>query len=99
MDAVKNQMQGAAVFGLSLAMFGEITAKDGKIEQSNFHDYPVLRMKDCPKIDVEVLVTDNPSTGVGEPAVPPLAPALLNAVFAASGTRYRELPLSKYGLV
>ncbi len=98
MDAVKNQMQGAGMFGLSLAMYGEITAKDGKIEQSNFHDYKLLRMKDAPHIDVEVLVTDNPSTGVGEPAVPPLAPALCNAIFAASGQRYRELPLSKYGL-
>ncbi len=98
MDAVTNQMQGAGIFGLSLAMYGEITAKNGKIEQSNFHDYKLLRMKDAPNIDVEVLVTDNPSTGVGEPAVPPLAPALCNAIFAASGQRYRELPLSKYGI-
>ncbi|MCF6318014.1 MAG: molybdopterin-dependent oxidoreductase [Proteobacteria bacterium] len=98
MDAVTNQMQGSGIFGLSLAMYGEITAKDGKIEQSNFHNYKLLRMKDAPHIDVEVLVTDNPSTGVGEPAVPPLAPALCNAIFAASGQRYRELPLSKYGL-
>lgn len=98
MDAVKNQMQGAGIFGLSLAMYGEITAKDGKIEQSNFDDYQMLRLQDAPEINVEVLVTDNPSTGVGEPAVPPLAPALYNAIFAATGNRYRELPLSKYGL-
>lgn len=98
MDAVKNQMEGSAMFGLSIALYGEITAKEGKIEQSNFHDYQLLRMKDAPKVNVEVLVTDNPSTGVGEPAVPPLAPALLNAVFAATGKRHRELPLSKVQL-
>lgn len=99
MDAVKNQMQGAGMFGLSIAMYGEITAKDGKIEQSNFHDYKLLRMKDAPHINVEVISSDEPSTGVGEPAVPPLAPALLNAIFAATGKRIRELPLSKHGLV
>ena len=99
LDAVKNQMQGAGMFGLSIAMYGEITAKNGKIEQSNFHDYQLLRMKDAPNINVEVLSSDNTSTGVGEPAVPPLAPALLNAIFAASGNRYRELPLSKHGIV
>jgi len=99
LDAVNNQMEGAGMFGLSLAFFGEITAKDGKIEQSNFHDYQLLRMKDAPHIDVEVVSSDEPSTGVGEPAVPPLAPALLNAIFAATGKRIRELPLSKHGLV
>ncbi len=99
LDAVNNQMEGAGMFGLSLAFFGEITAKDGKIEQSNFHDYQLLRMKDAPHIDVEVVTSDEPSTGVGEPAVPPLAPALLNAIFAATGKRIRELPLSKHGLV
>ena len=98
-DAVKNQLEGAAVFGLSLSLYGEITAKDGKIQQSNFHDYQMLRMKDSPEIHVEILETDNISTGVGEPGVPPLAPALVNAIFAASGNRYRELPLSKHGIV
>ncbi len=92
-DAVTNQMEGAAIFGLSLSLFGEITAKEGKIQQSNFHDYPMLRMKDAPKVNVEILVTDNPSTGVGEPGVPPIAPALANALFAATGKRYRELPI------
>ena len=99
MDAVNNQMQGAGMFGLSLAMFGEITTKDGEVEQSNFHDYQLLRMKDAPHINVEVISSDEPSTGVGEPAVPPLAPALLNAIFAATGKRIRELPLSKHGFV
>ena len=98
-DAVKNQLEGAAVFGLSLSLYGEITAKDGKIQQSNFHDYQMLRMNQSPKINVEIMVTDNPATGVGEPGVPPIAPALTNAVFAATGDRYRELPLSKYGII
>ena len=92
-DAVTNQLEGAAIFGLSLSLFGEITAKEGEIQQSNFHDYPMLRMKDAPKVNVEILVTDNPSTGVGEPGVPPVAPALANAIFAATGKRYRELPI------
>ncbi|MFK8012183.1 MAG: molybdopterin cofactor-binding domain-containing protein [Marinicellaceae bacterium] len=99
LDAVKNQMQGSGIFGLSLAFYGEITAKDGKIEQSNFDDYPMLRMKDAPNINVDVVSSDEPSTGVGEPAVPPLAPALLNAIYAASRKRIRELPLNKHGLV
>ena len=92
-DAVTNQLEGAAIFGLSLSLFGEITAKEGKIQQSNFHDYPMLRMKDAPKVNVEILVTDNPSTGVGEPGVPPIAPALANAIFAVTGIRHRELPI------
>ncbi len=98
-DAVMNQMEGAAIFGLSLSLFGDITAKSGKIQQSNFHDYPMLRMNQAPKIHVEILQTDNPATGVGEPGVPPIAPALTNAIFAATGKRYRELPMSKHGLV
>ena len=98
-DSIKNQMEGSAIFGLSLALYGEITAKDGKIEQSNFHDFQLARMKDAPNINIELIDSDGLEAGVGEPAVPPFAPALVNAIFAASGKRYRELPLMKHGII
>ena len=99
-DNVRNQFQGAAVFGTSLALFGEITATDGKINQSNFHNYQLPRMNRAPRqVDVHIVESDAPPAGVGEPGVPPFAPALYNAIFAATGKRVRELPLSKTKLV
>jgi isoquinoline 1-oxidoreductase subunit beta len=99
-DNVRNQFEGAAVFGTSLALFGEITATNGAINQSNFDDYPIARMNRAPRhIDVHIVESDAPPAGVGEPGVPPFAPALCNAVFAATGKRVRELPLSKTKLV
>ncbi|WKD84814.1 Membrane-bound aldehyde dehydrogenase [pyrroloquinoline-quinone] [Polaribacter huanghezhanensis] len=98
-DNVLNQMQGAAVFGTSIALYGKITAKDGAIEQSNFHDYKMARMNDIPPIDVTLVESDEAPTGVGEPGVPPIAPAIVNAIFNATGKRYRSLPLSDHGLV
>jgi isoquinoline 1-oxidoreductase subunit beta len=99
-DNVRNQFEGAAVFGTSLALFGEITATNGAINQSNFDDYPIARMDRAPRhIDVHIVESDAPPAGVGEPGVPPFAPALCNAVFAATGKRVRELPLSKTKLV
>jgi isoquinoline 1-oxidoreductase subunit beta len=99
-DNVRNQFEGAAVFGASLALFGEITATNGVIDQSNFNNYPLTRMNRAPRhIDVQVVQSDAPPAGVGEPGVPPFAPALYNAVFAATGKRVRELPLSKTKLV
>lgn len=99
-DNVRNQFEGAAVFGTSLAMFGEITATNGVIDQSNFNNYPVARMNRAPKhVDVTIVDSDAPPAGVGEPGVPPFAPALYNAVFAATGKRVRELPLAKTKLV
>lgn len=95
-DRVKSQTEGAIMFGLSLAMMGEISFKQGKVVQSNFHDYPLLRMTQCPDIDVTVIPSDAPPGGVGEPGVPPVAPSLTNAIFAASGIRIRELPVSKH---
>ncbi|HET8825366.1 MAG TPA: hypothetical protein VFM77_09565, partial [Terriglobales bacterium] len=84
------------VFGTSLARYGEITATNGVIEQSNFNDYQIARMGDAPyHVNVHVLESDAPPAGVGEPGVPPFAPALCNAIFAATGKRVRELPLSK----
>lgn len=95
-DAVRNQFEGAAVFGTSLALSGEITATGGVIDQSNFADYPVCRINEAPeRIDIHIVESDAPPAGVGEPGLPPFAPALYNAVFAATGKRVRELPLSK----
>ncbi len=99
-DNVRNQFQGSAVFGASLALFAEITATNGKINQSNFNDYPVTRMSRAPRqVEVHIVPSDAPPAGVGEPGVPPFAPALCNAIFAATGKRVRELPLSKTKLV
>ena len=99
-DNVRNQCEGAAVFGTSLALFSEITATNGAINQGNFNNYQVTRMNRAPgKIDVQVVKSDAPPAGVGEPGLPPFAPALYNAVFAATRKRVRELPLSKTKLV
>jgi isoquinoline 1-oxidoreductase beta subunit len=95
-DNVRNQFEGAAVFGTSLALFSEITATNGVINQSNFGNYRLTRMNKAPKhVDVQIVNSDAPPAGVGEPGVPPFAPALFNAVFAATGKRVREMPLSK----
>jgi isoquinoline 1-oxidoreductase beta subunit len=95
-DRVKAQFEGASVFGTSIAMMGEITAKDGKIEQSNFHNYPVARMHEAPvETHVHIVPSKEPPAGVGEPGVPPVAPAIANAIYAATGKRVRELPMKK----
>jgi len=97
-DMVRSQFQGAAVFGTSLTRTGEITATNGAIDQSNFHDYPVARMNDAPvQVDVHIVESSAPPAGVGEPGVPPIAPAICNAIFAATGKRVRELPLTRNG--
>ncbi len=97
-DMLRSQFQGAAVFGTSLARTGEITATNGAIDQSNYHDYPVARMNDAPlHVDVQIVESTAPPAGVGEPGVPPFAPALCNAIYAATGKRVRELPLTRNG--
>ena len=98
-DIVKAQMEGGFIFGLSAALGEEITLKDGRVEQSNFHDYSILRLKGSPKISVEIIESGSEIGGVGEPAVPLAAPALTNAIFSASGERIRSLPLSKHGIM
>lgn len=92
-DMVKAQMESAAIFGLSTALYGEITFQDGSVEQSNFHDFQVLRLNECPTIEVHIMESEAHPTGVGEPGVPTIAPAVANAVFAATGKRLRSLPL------
>jgi isoquinoline 1-oxidoreductase subunit beta len=99
-DNIRNQFEGAAVFGTSLALFGEITATNGAIDQSNFNNFQVARMNRAPRhVEVHIVESEAPPAGVGEPGVPPFAPALCNAIFAATGKRVRELPLSKTKLV
>ncbi|MFN0316203.1 MAG: molybdopterin cofactor-binding domain-containing protein, partial [Burkholderiales bacterium] len=92
-DTVVAQMESGIIFGLSAALEGEITIKNGRVEQSNFHDYPVLRMMDSPAIEVHIVQSTDSMGGVGEPGTPPIAPAVANAVFAATGKRLRQLPL------
>ena len=99
-DRVKAQFEGAAVFGASLALMGEITAADGKIIQSNFHNYPVARMNEAPReTHVHIVASNEAPAGVGEPGVPPMAPAICNAIYAATGKRIRELPIKRTKLV
>ena len=98
-NTVIAQMEGAAIFGMSLAFYGKISAKDGAIEQGNYNDYKMIRMYEAPKINVEIVESSENPTGVGEPGVPVIAPAIINAIFKATGKRYYNLPLSDYGLV
>jgi isoquinoline 1-oxidoreductase beta subunit len=96
-DRVKAQFEGAAVFGTSLALMGEITAVGGTIQQTNFNGYPVARMTQAPRqTNVHIVPSEAPPAGVGEPGVPPIAPALANAVFETTGKRLRELPILKH---
>ena len=87
-------MQSAIAFGLGAALHSEITFKDGKVEQSNFNDYIVLRIDEMPKVEVHIVPSTGKMGGVGEPGLPPIAPAVANAVFALTGKRLRKLPLT-----
>ncbi|MCX7141582.1 MAG: xanthine dehydrogenase family protein molybdopterin-binding subunit, partial [Proteobacteria bacterium] len=77
----------------SAALYGKIDIVEGRVQQSNFHDYPVLRMDECPVIETDIIPSTEHPEGVGEPGTPPIAPAVANAVFALTGQRLRELPL------
>jgi isoquinoline 1-oxidoreductase beta subunit len=93
-DNVRAQMEGGIGFGLSAALYGRITLKDGVVEQSNFHDYPLLRINEMPAVEVHIVPSTAKPTGVGEPGVPVIAPAVANAIAQATGKRLRVLPLS-----
>jgi isoquinoline 1-oxidoreductase beta subunit len=93
-DHVHGQLESAVVYGLSAALLEELTVKDGAIQQSNFNDYPVLRMSDMPEIHTRIVSTDNPPAGMGEIGVVTVAPAIANAVFQLTGRRLRALPMS-----
>jgi len=97
-DRVISQLEGAVVFGQSIALHGRISVTKGRVEQAGFRDYRLARIGDSPRrITVELVDSDAPPAGVGEPGVPPVAPAIANAVFALTGKRYRELPLTRGG--
>jgi isoquinoline 1-oxidoreductase beta subunit len=99
-ERARAQMEGAVLFGMSHAFFGGATMKGGVTEQGNFHDYRLIRMPEAPrKIHVDVLESEGPPGGIGEPGVPPVAPAIANAVFVLTGQRIRELPLMRAGIV
>ncbi|MBB4631802.1 xanthine dehydrogenase family protein molybdopterin-binding subunit [Sphingosinicella soli] len=95
-DIIRAQMESAIIFGLTAAMHGQVRFAEGEAEQLNFDSYPLLRIDETPEIDVHIMTSDAPPGGVGEPGVPPLAPALVNAIFAATGERLRDLPLYRY---
>ncbi|NTS77579.1 xanthine dehydrogenase family protein molybdopterin-binding subunit [Catenovulum sp. SM1970] len=92
-DRVEAQMEGSMIFGMSIALLSKLTAKDGKIEQSNFHDYELVRMNQSPQMDIHIVESDAPPAGVGEPGVPPVSASITNAIFAACGKRIRDLPV------
>jgi isoquinoline 1-oxidoreductase subunit beta len=93
-DIVRAQIESAVVFGLSAALKQAITFSAGRVEQSNFHDYQLLRMNETPPVEVHIVPSNEPPSGVGEPGLPPAAPALANALFAATGKRFRSMPFS-----
>lgn len=92
-DTIAAQMEGGIVFGLTAALYGQITLEKGRVAQSNFHDYPLLRISEMPAVDVHIVQSEESPGGIGEPGVPPIAPAVANAVFAATGRRIRRLPI------
>ncbi len=91
---VEAQIEGGIVYGLTAALYGDITLRDGRVRQSNFHNYPMLRMDEMPKVEVHIVPSRENPTGVGEPGVPPIAPAVANAIFALTGKRVRKLPIN-----
>jgi len=92
---VEAQMESAIVYGLTAALYGEIAIEGGRVKQSNFHDYQMLRLAEMPKVEVYIVPSTDAQGGVGEPGTPPIAPAVANAIFAATGKRIRKLPIGK----
>jgi len=92
---VEAQMESAIVYGLTAALWGEITIDKGRVQQSNFNNYPMLRMADMPRVEVHIVPSTDAQGGAGEPGTPPIAPAVCNAIFAATGKRIRKLPIGK----
>ena len=92
-DIVRANVESAVIYGLTAALYGDITLRKGRVRQSNFHDYPVMRMSEAPQIEVHIVQSKRDPVGVGEPGLPPIAAAVANAVFRATGQRLRELPL------
>ncbi len=94
-DTVEAQTQSNVVYGLTATLYGEITIDRGRVVQSNFHDYPMLRLAEMPAVEVHLVASDEPPSGVGETGLPPIAPAVCNAIYAATGKRIRRLPVGR----
>ncbi len=97
-DLIATQMEGGAVFALTAAFYGQITLEGGRVKESNFHNYKMVLMKQAPQVHTHIVPSQEPPGGIGEPVVPPLAPALASAIVAAGGPRVRKLPISQHGL-
>lgn len=97
-EIIHRQIEGSVVFGLTAALYGQITYKDGQVEQGNFHNYPLMRFNEMPKVEVHILPSTDAPGGIGEPGTPPIAPAVANAIFAATGKRLRSLPFDTAAL-
>jgi isoquinoline 1-oxidoreductase beta subunit len=91
-------MESGIIYGLTAALYGEIQIRDGAVVESNFHDYPMLRIDETPLIETHIIASGAAWGGAGEPGTPGIAPALTNAIFQATGTRIRELPVGRYDL-
>jgi isoquinoline 1-oxidoreductase beta subunit len=98
LSGAESQVQGSVIDGLSAAWLQEITLERGRVAQANFDTYPLLRSTETPQVDIHFIQSRNPPTGLGEPALPPLPPAVCNAIFAATGRRIRRLPLTRADL-
>jgi len=97
-EIVKRQCESAIVYGLTAALYGRITFKDGQVEQGNFDTYPMLRMSEMPKVEVYIVKSKEHATGMGEPGLPALAPAVTAAIYKATGKRIRKLPIDPEAL-
>ncbi len=95
LDSATAQVEGGIIFGLSAALLSEITIAEGRVVERNFRDYPMIHIADAPRITTEFIRSNAPVGGLGEPCVPPVAAAVTNAIFAATGVRVRELPINK----
>ncbi|GAH64770.1 unnamed protein product, partial [marine sediment metagenome] len=97
-DGVRSQVEGGITLALTATLHGAITLKNGRVQQSNFHNYKLLTMREMPVVETHIVPSTEPPTGVGEPPVPPTPPALVNAIYAATGKRIRRLPIDIRGL-
>ena len=97
-DGMAAQMESGIAYGMTAALYGEISIKDGAVAQSNFHDYPMLRIDEAPAVETYVINSGEALGGAGEPGTPPIAPSLTNAIYDATGIRIRELPVRRHDL-